>query len=1189
MPTNGIVDSEYCREYKFSVAPTVTESGDGDPVYSYHATGYTAFVPDTIQYLPGIEFDVESAFDGTSGTYSITVGMTDPGYPIIGFSSWSYTDTGATFLSPVEVAVRFYDFKIYGRELGSAMCVEWSAIKVSINGGAEVSVGSAWSGDGGGTGPNYVPFHAIPLTINATCTATRVNVPVFTRDPCDPGDGAAMSWSTHTQAPTTLSVRFKETAGGSWITLPVKVPTAPGVGSRGAPFGLSLSGIVTGTNTGNLTVNAEHLESQVRTYEGREVGTARATFRCYTVDGDLISTSVYYIANGAYDECTHELTAPYQDVYKTRSITQNIYGSVAALPNNERSIVFLGSDTRAIVQRGEVPEVVLSAGRSWNNDGTIGSTDSFVNSYPNMAALRSVVNGVSHVLFEDIFGRNIIAPASATNDKSDITTYDLAISHAVINPPPGAPDLECEGAGLWSTDDVLPDHPEVTKMESVAFEFPHEVGDLPGAQWHYEPIARYYASWPNPHWHLGYVIDARDVDGVPESWSDYWGLLREQMLDDLALPAGERRKTRNHIIGSPLENEQGNTPWLDTYFGLRWIGVSRFQVLSSTLAGTITLSSSVPGLWGARIQTGTPDCTVTTGAGGITLSSFNVSTAYVDLALAQWSNAPYLALLRAKQVTASWSATNVSSISVHLVAVDGTESAALATVSGSTFDVPRGTPSKYAGSWAYDWGDVLVTDTGTDDLASGDSATAVSSSLRASGSQLGSDQTWSSLRFKVTPTSMASPVTLNWPTFAMWATHPELLWESGKYCSLVWPNGPAIRWGTQTWYISGLGFQDPPASSPPGIANTWIDGMSYRYRVFEGSGGTLTTTLPTDLSSMFDSFEGQSIGTTDPHSHSWILPKGSGETIRIALVNSFSELPPLAVFPYRKRSTLDWAASGAHAQVVYEQVEETRKIISPERSTIVDSGGTTIGSALTAPTGWYVWGYAPALSNTETGWHVAQGSTSIATVRPWHGFYHTGGEAPSTSTAGIWNHWAPWGHYSESLADGAGIVFQQVGRPFPISRAFDTVIRVTSDPTDSRPAHWHAHDGRIHLAFNRGDDAYTTYSDSNGDDWEAPTLFMADAHDPKPFGDPIGYEGIAWWEYQSGSSGPTSIKLQVKEPKSDTYGSTIDVGIDFNDAGFSITCPADPTNAWVIVATQDGDSAPSTVVSFDQGETWAVV
>lgn len=1016
MPTNGRLADWYCIEYKLSSAATVSESGDGDPIYSHAASLLTQSIPDIVGIDPGIEVNVESGFDGTSGVWAVTV--------LVG-GSLLYSGGAATYRSTVSVDVRCYGVRLYGRLLGSALRLEIDTIKVSVNGGAESTIVTGYSADSAGVGPNYIPLIGMPATCEWSCTGTRINVPPPAWDPCSPGTDE-YSWSTHMASAVTCGWRIKETAGGSWTEFPVTTKTITPPSLTGCPYGLTPSGVVTGSTSASIVGYGVHNESASRAFQGIETGSVVRHWWCSDIDGNILSEG-YDNVGTAIDACTGGSVDPWQGVYYVTSDVENWYGSVTVLPNLDRTIELLGEGGHGLFYRGELPQVTGTCGRSCTDGVVTVSGDNTEEIYPARAEILNTADDMSHAIFSEVFDVDVYAPTTAAKSREVHEYYDvydgftaILCSTSGITCPPGG------SAGSSCGTDLDPHNDRVDKIESVSSIFPYECDPYSSPQSHNEVLPCYLASIPCPHWHLYYFTDDWAVDGAPVNWADYWGLIREQHLNNGALAPSEARLTRNHIVGSPLENEQGNTPWLDSYAnGYRWIGVSRFQVLETTLDSTLTMSTTKPGVWAARVQSGTPDCTVTTGVGGITLSGFAVPTAYVDLSLAQWTNAPYLQLLMAKKITASWSATNVSAISVHLVAVDGTETAALSTVSGTQFDVPRGSPSKYAGDWALDWGAGAVTDTGSDDQASGDSASAVAVPSRLTGSQLGSDQTWAYLRFKVTPTNTALNCSLDWPSFEIFATHPELVWTSGKYCTLLWANGPAIHWGGQQWYDSMLGFMDPPIAGVPGIANTWIDGMCFNYRVLKGAGGTLTSTLPTDLSSMFDSFEGQSIGTTDPHSHAWVLPKGADEKVRIALVNSFSEFPPMACFPYRKRNTGTWAATGDFAQVVYDQIEETRKLVSPKRSFILSDSGASIGGALTAPSGWYIWGFAPQLGNEETDHHVRAGSTNYATIRPWHGFYWTGGESPAVSGGYVSCDAHYDGSRYRSFADGSGVISVQ--------------------------------------------------------------------------------------------------------------------------------------------------------------------
>jgi hypothetical protein len=173
--------------------------------------------------------------------------------------------------------------------------------------------------------------------------------------------------------------------------------------------------------------------------------------------------------------------------------------------------------------------------------------------------------------------------------------------------------------------------------------------------------------------------------------------------------------------------------------------------------------------------------------------------------------------------------------------------------------------------------------------------------------------------------------------------------------------------------------------------STVIDALAFKYRVLSGTGGaSLATTISTDLTTLYDAYEGQSIGVVDKFSNSFVLPKGSGHDLRLALVNSFSELPPFACFPTRKRDTNTWNATGTYAQVVYDWVQDGRYLISNTSASakLQTSAGVDSGSVLAPPEpGWHIWKFNPVLNNDEVDWRVVASGKTWAHVRPWHGWY----------------------------------------------------------------------------------------------------------------------------------------------------------------------------------------------------------
>jgi hypothetical protein len=378
----------------------------------------------------------------------------------------------------------------------------------------------------------------------------------------------------------------------------------------------------------------------------------------------------------------------------------------------------------------------------------------------------------------------------------------------------------------WTCTNIAPTDTNLNESESIAIQFPSSVDTLAGYQGHADMLMRYTGSWVNPHWNIAYHRDDWDVDGASQPWEDYWGPIKEQWLYNAALPSNPR--TRNSQISSVLEIDNGNQPFLDAFFGgFRWIGSSRFKVLTMTQPSAITLSTTRPGVWTAN------DCTVTLGA-NIVVTGFTGSNTYIELDMAQWTADPFMLLTKARQVVLAWSTTNVSKIEVSFYGQDNATNYIAS--SPGTYDLPTGIQLKYAGTWAIDNGYSIVsgiTDTGVDQLASGVSSAYMSNPETVVGFQLGKGRQFAKLRFRITPTNPANPVTINFPTFNLEATHPLVYWENSRAASMLWADGPNHRWGNLTWYSPILGFQDPPLLTGMGTPNTIVDALAFKYRVVQ--------------------------------------------------------------------------------------------------------------------------------------------------------------------------------------------------------------------------------------------------------------------------------------------------------------------------------------------------------------------
>ena len=275
------------------------------------------------------------------------------------------------------------------------------------------------------------------------------------------------------------------------------------------------------------------------------------------------------------------------------------------------------------------------------------------------------------------------------------------------------------------------------------------------------------------------------------------------------------------------------------------------------------------------------------------------------------------------------------------------------------------------------------------------------------------------------------------------------------------------------------------------------------------TGSNPNTGVTTELSSMFDSFEGQSVQNASELCYSFILPIEAGQPIRAAVVNSFSECPPLALFPVKKRDTSTWEANGDYALEAWEWAQEPRYLVSNrEMNVYVDNTKWT--DVISSGNGWTITYYNNEVDNTE---NCTITLNTIASARPWHGWF--GLYDLTVPTSGISYYWI-----DNLYCRGLSTVFQSSGGvhykywPLPGYKEFDYTIG-TNDwkyPSLSR--------------YNR-DRILLTYVDS-GKLYEKLTADYETWYDLENYGMNILYpkniligttRARMWFQYVSGDSG----------------------------------------------------------------------
>ena len=659
----------------------------------------------------------------------------------------------------------------------------------------------------------------------------------------------------------------------------------------------------------------------------------------------------------------------------------------------------------------------------------------------------------------------------------------------------------------------------VFDVETLTTQYPTYVDASAGAPYmqHADIRAQYFNSAVcNPHWHFFYTPGGWDVDGSPESWSAYWGVVRQQHLITST--------KRNHIVASPLEYS-AFTGWLDTYVGpgFRWAGISRWQTKSTTPLADYTYDSGSSVLWSVDTGSLTFDATGPKSTPG---GSFAGNVEF-KLRLYSFADGPMQWPALADTITADWVAGNISACTVYLEGRNG-ERVKLTDVAGVATRKPAGSPTKYCGSWVQDYGADGVVDQGADQDAGGDSTSVYGTATTCFAAQGLADYTAAYLVFVVTPTTASSPVQVKYPRlqYTLSAARAQYV-ESGQDQIIVHPSGPGVRFGDWVWYSGG--WLSSPLVGPGTYKSTVIDILEFGRICLEGVAYDYNFT--TELTALYDSYEGNSVGQVDGSSLGFVLPN-SGETAwRLALVNTVAEVPPMCSFPRGVRDASDWsesAASFAQAAYVWDQ-GKTVTVATNVAGHIFDPSDvqwTTSGSGVS---GWAVAEHTHALTESESGFKAKNNATQRAKdLRPWHGWFEVCAadqQRRNPTNAATWMGF----YHRATVVDSGGIESRRVRYPVPkAGPTFDVTVQVTTDATDKHPqVNYDPYRDRVTLVWGRGDDTYYSETYDEGKTWSTPVSMITGGHYPRIASNDLGtvYAALV---YNSGSSGPGTIKAKFR-------------------------------------------------------------
>lgn len=733
-----------------------------------------------------------------------------------------------------------------------------------------------------------------------------------------------------------------------------------------------------------------------------------------------------------------------------------------------------------------------------------------------------------------------------------------------------------------------------------------------GSNWSYlsgkGDASRHVNTNGNPHWSYVYYFPetGEDEEILPGEWTVdgdhaspdlYWVPLRQQWFHGPSLPAEEDTHQRNHIVESPLI-DGGFSDWIQsnvwTPAKTHWVGVPRFAVVEPQKPASVAYDSDSSYAWGVE------NCSISHGSSITVTPDSGKTNVVVELDLGRFDCKPWLVVHICDRVLVNWSLTNVTQVKVYAVSADGTTKVLLEkspgdgyTTRNETYNLPRTNDAKYAGSWGQDFGIGLVTDTGTDLKSKGQSALVCASPGRVHTFGLLGEIQPVKLRFEI---ALTGNVTLNYPVFYPTVASPTVLQETGHWADILWPNGPGVRIGQWLWWNGSILLETPQAMPPgspfvSGYRMSALDALCTKRVLLEGK--ARNDGLTTEIASIWDSTEGNTIPHADSFATAfWLGPAdsvGFGAGL-IALVNSFSAVPPLAVFPRRGKDA-DWAETDGYIQRSWSFCQVPRRVVNAGSTALDLSVGGTVWTAPSAisVSGWTVREHQHAVDNTESGAKVLAGTAEIASVRPWHGWFAVYGIVESGTKLWAANCHARTARYFEALINQDGnVVVRNALYGNPIG-SWDTVSQIT----DSGGCSFVGIDyvsGILHLVYTRDGTVYWRVSNDEGTSFREEHTIMAGGILNRIKSSPLGDKVIASFKYDSGDSGPGKIYASRMLAGDLAWSTPAPIkGSDENplsvtDDGFDISYGY-ANGRWVLTAVLNGDTEPSTFVSFDYLES----
>jgi len=1150
----GLVFSGKIRYHVSIDVTTVNAAGTGSTAgATYNVYGRTWNIGIFGALTDGLTIGLEGAKNSPAGTdsYNFTLDI-----PLLGISA---TTSGASWKPTVDSVVTIR-LDVYETDSGR-WYVDFGTVEWDRDG-----LNTTYAGAGGilgyGITPAFLPVIGTPLAVYTDLGAA----PSTTQTECD---SYTLTGTAEGVVIGGYEIWDNSDAVPAWESLPIDwgtpdYPTAP----DSPPFSLNLAGITRGTTTWDAGLNL------------------------YTFS---------YFVNSRY-RATNYINS--EGKQKT--------GWFWVIPNIERSVK-RGTLTNyvAMIQRGGLPQVTYLGDAGWGESSTVNARpdsfshyDSHTGSlYPTETAFLGTVIDTHHVIEDpmDTDAPTLQMVYAISHWESEIHGPGIAgtgtCSDNGINPPAYEPNIGESVAyqSLTTVDEYVSgvlNYLDYDEGALVTLTPTGGVGDFQGK----DSIVRYWHYWCHPHWSYWFRAENWSVDGsTTDRWKDYWVKIGSQWLYNAALPTADNRLTRCDQASAtgPEGGNSGTGGLIETFisgtdYPSSWWGNWKYVTETLDLPASMQMDDDSSPRW--EIKDGGGSTLSATFGGSDVSVTIGTGDVIARIELASFVDPPFMYPSIAQRFEVLRDSATVDRIRVYLEGADGSlvelDETDVQAAGGANWPSSGLTSTKFAGTWAHDYGVAAITDQGADIGGAGESSTVDTDDVRSCVFQLLPGRTAKYLKVVATPKAATDPIKLKYPKFYAPTVAPEVLYLGRQYAALVWKNGPGIVLGTWSFwdYISDV-FTATPLVLDPGSKQSVLDALCTK-RVLEGVAAD--SGLDTRIGQLYVvNIEYTIRKHVAYQTVSW--PVISDDKCAWCLQNTYTP-PPLAWFPPRERDT-DYQPLGDRSLECYDWSFEHRHIVSPhtDQLGVYDGGTEWTDTNETVPAGWRCRSHAHTVDNTETGLNVRGriNATDYATVRPWHGeFAVIGIEVPAV-TGGVDNHVGIFGQAHKVYEDADGNIQYEGWQGLP-SGAADITSTVVAG---SSPHVFQDSQLRTFVMYARASNGYYKVSDDDGATWRAETSMITNVINIRRT-EKRSDSLVVGFRYDSGTSGPGTLIGVYRGGGDAAYSAEFTLkddtatNIAATDSPFGLSSGQEGPDRWWLSIVVDGETDSSDWFSSDTGATW---